>query len=335
MKNQLLCSAQKLSLAILALILSVVSPASAANVYFVGTNGVSPDVNWSDTANWWTINTTTPTTPANNEANINYNTMSTVPGVITLNVDTGYGGSGVPQAWGMYFTQTNGYQTVMVQPGVVWTLQAAVGTPGGGNLAIDPGTTNNGTSSQGQSPGIAYTNYTTFTGIGGTFYANTATMRIEGQSSIVGNHYTIWDMSGLGTYVFTNSSLSSQNFYCSDGQTRSHVLIYLAHTNLIAMNGGGQVHIGNLSSTSSNSLPIGMYLGITNYILTGSSSSNLLIGGMGCSNGFLRFNPAFLGGPAKPSAYITGLNGVQNAAICSPIGGSYRALPRLILPAAT
>jgi autotransporter-associated beta strand protein len=325
MKNFLTSAKAKATLALAVLGACAAGSVNAATVVFIGTNGVSPTTNWSDTLNWIDTTSHVYETPANNEANFNFNTMSLTPGVITLNVDGGYGspGTGTPQAWGMYFTQTNGYQTVFVQPGIIWSLQAANGTPGGGNLAIDPGTTNNNTSNQGKSPGIAYTNYTTFTGIGGTFYANTATMRIEGQASVVTNHYTIWDMSGLGTYIFTNSSLSSMNFYCSDGQTNSHVLVYLAHTNVITMNGGGQIHICNLTATSSNSQPVGMYLGQSNYIITGSSSSNLLIGGLGClSNAFLKFNPAFIGGPTKPTAYISGVGGNQNAAICSTIGGA-------------
>ena len=259
MNTSFLSPLQKLSLAVLTVSLSAIYSASAANVYWIGTNGVSPDVNWSNAANFLTINTTTPTNPANNEANFNWNTTVASAGLVTINVDGPYPGqstsganSGSPQAWGMYFTQTNGYQTVFIQPGITLALQAANAGTGGGNLAIDPGSTNNGSSSQGNSvsPGVPYTNYTTFTGIGGTFFANTATMRIEAQSTTVMNHYTIWDMSGLGTYIFTNTGASSMNIYCSDSETRGNTMIYLAHTNFITMNtGGGQIHICNESSS--------------------------------------------------------------------------------------
>src|SRR5580658_3491867 len=118
MKTPFLTPMQKLSLAVLAVGLSTVCAALADTLSFIGTNGVSASVNWSDTANWIKQTTTTLETPANNMANFNYNTMAAAAGIVTLNVDGAYGspGSGTPQAWGMFFTQTNGFQTVTVQP---------------------------------------------------------------------------------------------------------------------------------------------------------------------------------------------------------------------------
>ena len=48
-------------------------------------------------------------------------------------------------------------------------------------------------------------------------------------------------------------------------------LIYLAHTNIITLNNNFQV--GYLGNTSSNTLPIGVYLGQSNYITTGANNN--------------------------------------------------------------
>lgn len=304
-------------------------PARAATTIWVGVNGVSTTTNWSTAGNFVDATSHNPESPANNAANFNYNTAVSSPGHVTVNVDGVYAGqsgtsgiySGNPQAWGIFFGQTNGYHTVMIQPGISLCLTAANSTPGGGNFVVAPQNTNTGGSSAGNTPGVVYTNYTTFTGIGGTFIANCATVRVEAQSSVVGNHYSIFDMSGLGTFVYTNTSGAAQNLYVAgNGSTRSHALLYFAHTNVITL--GTSFQIGNLSATSSNSQPIGAYLGQSNYISTGTGNSNMLIGGLGVANAFLKFNPAFIGGATLPTAYITAPGGNQNAVICSAVGGA-------------
>ena len=296
--------------------------APAATVYFVGTNGLSASTNWSDVLNWYAIGGTTQTTPNNNAANFNFNTVVNSSNLISLNVDGAYGtpGGGLAQAWGMFFTHTNGYQNVMVQPGITWALQSANATPGGGNFVIAPQNTNSSGSSAGNTPGISYTNFTMFKGINGTLFVNCGVFRVEAQSSVVSNHYTILDMSGLGTFIYTNTAAAGQNFYiAANGSTRSHAIAYLAQTNVITLTTAFQV--GNLS-TSSNSQPIGIYLGQSNYITTGTSGNNMLIGGQGAANVFMKFNPANLGGPSMPSVYITAAGGNQSAAICSASGGA-------------
>ncbi|HZV36586.1 MAG TPA: autotransporter-associated beta strand repeat-containing protein, partial [Verrucomicrobiae bacterium] len=319
----------KTSVLLIALFLSAAQHGWAATTIWVGVNGVSTTTNWSTAANFVDVSSHNPESPANNAANFNYNTAVASPGLVTVNVDGVYAGqsgtsgiyTGNPQAWGIFFGQTNGYQTVMIQPGINLCLTAANSTPGGGNFVVAPQNTNTGGSGAGNSVAIPYTNYTTFTGIGGTFIANCATVRVEAQSSVVGNHYSIFDMSGLGTFVYTNTSGAAQNLYVAgNGSTRSHALMYFAHTNVITL--GTAFQIGNLSATSSNSQPIGAYLGQSNYISTGTGNSNMLIGGLGVANAFLKFNPAFIGGATMPTAYITAPGGNQNAVICSAVGGA-------------
>ena len=54
--------------------------ASAVMVTWEGTNGVSATTNWSDTLNWYQINTTTQTTPVANAANFTWVTAVNSPG---------------------------------------------------------------------------------------------------------------------------------------------------------------------------------------------------------------------------------------------------------------
>jgi beta-glucanase (GH16 family) len=300
-------------------------PAQGVMVTWVGTNGFSATTNWSDVNNWDQINTTSHISPANNAANFTFQTAMPGPGLVTVNVDGAYGtpGTGPAQSYGAFFGQTNGYHTVFIQPGITWALQAQAGTPGLG-LCVSPQPTNNNTIGAVYNPGISYTNYTTIEGVGGTLLADSAGLRVEGGSTIGGNHYSILDMSGLGTFIMTNNqqgtsaNINSNSFLLVDGAPNSQGLIYLALTNVITLLDNFQVgYVGY----SSNSLPIGVYLGQSNYISTGPSNNNLVIGAAGCTDGFLQFNPALLGGAAKPTVYLTGYGGSQNVTICGANGG--------------
>ena len=115
--------------------------------------------------------------------------------------------------------------------------------------------------------------------------------------------------------------------------------LYLAKTNNIVLGNG--IQTCNQSS-SSNSLPIALYLGINNLITLGSSG-NLNIGQSGTStNGVIvAFNPAFLGGATPPTAvfnssasggrinnwYVCNTSQSFNGyALCNLSGGSVNAL---------
>ncbi len=325
MKIPLLLTRNRLlSVAVAASLLALCS-ASAVQVTWVGTNGISATTNWSDTNNWDQINTTTHISPANNAANFTFQTAMPGAGRVTVNVDGAYGspGSGLAQSYGAFFGQTNGYHTVFIQPGITWALQAAAATPGVG-LSVGPQPTNNNTLANVYSPGIPYTNYTTIEGVGGTLFEDGVGLRVEGASTVADNHYSILDMSGLGTLILTNNmqgasqNISSNSFLLVDGAANSQGLIYLALTNVITLINNFQV--GYLGA-SSNSLPIGVYLGRSNYISTGASNNNLVIGSAGCTSAFMQFNPALVGGASKPTAYLTGAGGSQNVTICSASGG--------------
>jgi hypothetical protein len=324
MKTPFLSARKKLLLAFVAGLWAAGS-ASAVMITWVGTNGISATTNWSDANNWNQINTFTHVSPANNAANFTWMTAVSSPGLVTVNVDGAYGAPGVgpAQSYGAFFGQTNAYHTVFIQPGITWALQASAATPGIG-LSVGPQPTNNNNLTNVYLPGVTYTNYTKIEGVGGTLFIDGVGLRVEGGSTVVDNHYSILDLSGLGTFIMTNnmqgqsSNVSSNSFFLVNGASNSQGLVYLALTNVITLIDSFQV--GFLGG-SSNSLPIGVYLGQSNYIYTGASNNNLVIGAMGCTNGFLRFNPALLGGASKPAAVLTGYGGSQNVTICGANGG--------------
>lgn len=311
---------------ILALLVCLFGAQSARGfaVVWLGTNGVSATTNWSDTNNWLQVNTQNRVTPANNAANFTGATATAGPGPITLVVDGAWGtpGSGLAQSLGAFFGQTNGYHTIYIPLGKNWTLQASFVSPGVG-MCVGPQPTNNTTMSTVATPGVPYTNYTTFQGAG-TLNMDGVGLRVEGASIVAGNHYTILDLSKLGTLIMNNnlagssSNTTSNSFLLVNGAPNSQAVIYLALTNVITLI--DDFRVGNLGG-SSNSLPIGVYLGQSNYIYTGASNNNLLLGGTGCTDGFMRFNPALLAGPVKPMAWLTGSGGSQNVTICSNNGG--------------
>ncbi|HEX4122876.1 MAG TPA: autotransporter-associated beta strand repeat-containing protein [Verrucomicrobiae bacterium] len=323
-----LYSLKNLSLAVLAAGLFGAYSASAVMVMWIGTNGISATTNWSDGSNWsLTSSLGSLSTPVNNAANFTALTAVNAPGLVTINVDGSYGSPGTSpaQSYGAFFGFTNGYHTVFIQPGITWEIQAQAGTQGLG-IEVGPGPTNNNNINTANtvSTGATYTNYTTVSGIGGTWFnnggASTGGFRVEAGSTVNNNHYSILDMSGLGTYVQTNTGGlgNSCSFYVVNGAAHSQGLVYLALTNIITLNNGFQVgYLGN----SSNSLPIGVYLGQSNYISTGANNNTFTVGYTGCTNAFMAFNPALLGGTNTPSAYITGASGVQNAMICGAAGG--------------
>jgi len=325
MKTPLFATRKKLIPTALVVSLLAVCSASGTMVSWVGTNGVSTTTNWSDVNNWDEYNTATHISPANNSANFTWMTAAAGPGLVTVNVDGGYGtpGIGPAQSYGAFFGQTNGYQTVFIQPGMTWALQAAAATPGVG-LSVGPQPTFNNGLTNIYLPGVTYTNYTKIEGVGGTLFIDGVGLRVEGGSTVVDNHYSVLDMSGLGTFIMTNNmqgqsgNVASNSFFLVDGAANSQGLIYLALTNVITLI--DDFRVGNLGM-SSNSLPVGVYLGQSNYIFTGASNNNLVVGSVGCTNAFMRFNPALVGGASRPFAFLTGYSGSQNVTICGANGG--------------
>ena len=93
--------------------------------------------------------------------------------------------------------------------------------------------------------------------------------------------------------------------------------LYLAKTNVISL--GNDFQVCNTPGTSS--LTCGVYLGIYNYILTGTG--NLVVGGpgTGSAGAVMTFNPAFVGGANVPVAYLGG-NGADGRIVNFYIGNA-------------
>src|SRR5580704_5078548 len=159
--------------------------ASANPVTWVGTNGVSATTNWSDSNNWVSNSgagaapSAVHETPVSDAANFDGNTAVSSPGLTTINVDGAYGtpGSGFAQSYGAFFGFTNGYHTVTIQPGVIWSIQSSGSTPSNGTQGlgfyVGPQQVGNNSLGNNTTPGTgAYTNYTTITGLTGMLYCD-------------------------------------------------------------------------------------------------------------------------------------------------------------------
>lgn len=290
--------------------LLAVNVARANPVIYVGTNGVSATTNWSDTANFILNSSKAPTTPANNATTFGFNTAAASPGKVTVHADGAYGtpGTGTPQTYCFLFEQTNAYHTVLIDPGIQLEMQASAGTPGTGLNVVPGAAYGGGGGALGNPIGIPYTNHTVIEG-GGALWVN-GPLVVEAQASANEPHYSILDMSGLNTFIMTNtegSGGSRSRFELGDGSARNQSLIYLATNNFINID--SDMLLGYNGNTYSNSQPIGLYLGMTNVITTGSTGGNgnqLDLAMQGATNAFIRFNPAFLGGTTMPMVYLSG-----------------------------
>lgn len=306
----------------------------AMPIIYVGTNSVSATTNWSDTANFVESDGVTPHSPVNNATTFGDDTAVASPGGVTVHVDGGYGtpGTGTPSTWAFLFEQTNSHQTVLIDPGIQLQMIAGNGTPGNGFYVIPGGKRGGGGGTLGTPLGFPYTNYTTVEGAGSLLL--NGHLQVEAQASTNLPHYSILDMSKLNTFIQTNTSGGSSRFELGDGTERSQSLIYLATNNFI--NIYSDMQIGYIGDTYSNSLPIGLYLGMSNVITTGpnDNGNQLEIAMQGVTNAFMKFNPVFLGAPTKPTVYLSGngaasgnggfptVNGVMAGAIIGDANGA-------------
>ena len=313
---------------LLAIVLSclVARCARAGNAYWFGTNGVAITTNWSDTLNWSSsFPGYTAYSPVNNAANFTYANAANAPGLTTVYADGAgsFGGAAPgPNAWSMVFGQTNGYHTVVIADGVTLFQEDSGGGTGNGLFVSGQGA---GNGSDGSTVNTARfpsgaTNYTTIKGLNGTLFIGN-TIHIGEGSTGVGNYYAILDMSGLGTFVETNFTGNANRFLlCNAGPQRVQGACYLANTNIILL--GNDLQIG-WESSYSNSLPIALYLGQTNYVLTGmnGSGNQIVVGYNGCTNALMAFRSG-LSAPVASFASLPSVNGgrVGNFWLCNNNG---------------
>lgn len=323
----------RLVLVVSTLIALAASTAKAANDFWAGVSGSSASTNWTDPANWTFSGQSSPQTYFNQVEFIGVGASPNNNTAVNNVLDATTGISQMP-IWELDYAVTNGNYTTLIAPGV--TMQTGAGN---GFLKVGADVLHTG------SPAPADAVETiTILGAGGTLIMNPNNNNglLVGQGSVSPNdtHNVTLDMSGLDNFVMNPPSGGNSYIYlASSSAARANGVLYLAKTNNIVLGAG--IQICNQSS-SSNSLPVIMYLGINNSITTGTSG-NFNIGQTGVStNGcIVEFNPVFLGGANPPTAVlnsaatggrIPGLfvcntsQGFPSYALCDLSGGSINAL---------
>jgi autotransporter-associated beta strand protein len=294
-----------------------------ATEQWIGVPGVSATTNWTDAANWTAPQQTYYNqvqftgVGANNTANFSVN-----------NVLDGTTGVAQMPIWELDYIPTNGNYTTLINPGV--TLLVGVGNHGYLTVGADQ--------LNGNSPAPANAVETiAFTGSGGTLQvagSSGANFWVGQGSPMPGDsHNVTLDLSGLDNFIDSPGAGSGNFIYVAYGNQSANNqnpstftpnengTLYLAKTNTISL--GDDFQICNTPGTNSQSC--GLYLGIYNYILTGTG--NLVVGGpgTGSAGAVMAFNPAFVGGANVPVAYLGG-NGadgrIVNFNICNANGNS-------------
>lgn len=318
-------STRRLGLLLASIPLVLAIPAAKADYNFwAGVPGTSATTNWTDGANW-----TGAVQTYYNEVEFigpggNPNNSTAVNNVLD-------GTSGVSQMpiWELDYAPTNLNYTTLISPGVTLNLGAGRGwlVVGADQLhTSDPAPAN-------AVETITITGAGAALSMAGNLYVN------QGSPTAGDSHNVTLDLSGLDNFVDTGSEI----LVASGGAARTHGTLYLAKSNQISL--GNDFLICN--QTFSNSVPCAVYLGQANSILTGSG--NFVVGGFGttAAGAWLKFNPAFVGGPSVPTASIGGTasdgrvvnfwvgnaNGgpqVAGAALCDLTGGSISLLARTL-----
>ncbi|HEX4262899.1 MAG TPA: autotransporter-associated beta strand repeat-containing protein [Verrucomicrobiae bacterium] len=295
------------------LCLLIARSAKAGNDYWAGVPGVTATTNWTDAANWTSavqtyfneVEFTGVGANANNDLTVN-NVLDATTGVAQVPI------------WELDYVATNGNYTTLINPGV--TLVVGVGNHGYLTVGADQ--------LNGSTPAPANAVETiTLTGSGGTLsMPGTGANLWVGQGSPTpgDSHNITLDLSGLDTFNASTGAGSGNFIHVAYGNQSQNSFtpnengtLYLARTNVISL--GNDFQICNTPGT--NSMTCGVYLGINNYILTGTG--NLVVGGPGTgpAGAVMAFNPGFVGGPNVPVAYLGG-NGADGRIVNFYIGNA-------------
>jgi autotransporter-associated beta strand protein len=251
---------------------------------WIGNPGSTSTTNWSDTANW------SGTSQNPNDNIVNFGTSFVVAqGVVNNVVDTSTNCAAI------VYTNTAGYNNTLIQPGQTLKID---GNSSGAALTATPG---------GQ---VQITN--TISGATGTLLITgpaACGVYVATTNSSAGSVPVTLDMSGLGTFIISNTSAATA-VTVGGGQNRSDGVLFLAMTNYISLNTNGTGNSSALTvgdNTSNNgSSPGGVLnLGVTNQIF----ADNIGIGLSKQTVASMRFNPAFTNGGANPVVYIRGFSG--------------------------
>ena len=227
-----------------------------------------------------------------------------------------------------YETNTVGYQTTWIEPGV--TLTVTNGLSGGVAALMQVGAAGFGNDNIFTQP---VTN--TITGNNGTLLllgtptpANELNFQVrQGGTNGLPNLTTL-DMSGLGNLVATVGKLAIGQGGSGSGQSNATACVNLARTNIITVlrATAGQLVVGD-SSGAEHNVPAcfpgsTLNLGITNALYFGSAN----MGKQLSTNNLIRFNPIFTNN-AVPSVYIRGTNGPASTVVSWNIGINFGTEP--------
>ncbi|HTV39651.1 MAG TPA: autotransporter-associated beta strand repeat-containing protein [Candidatus Sulfotelmatobacter sp.] len=292
-KNPILRLTGQASLVTLAAFL-MAPAARAANAYWGAVPGASTDTNWSDTANWPEPPGTWTTTGGGDGPTYYNQVFFTGIGANPNNdtavnnvLDTTSTGAVMP-IWELDFVPTNGNYTTLINPGI--TMQIAAGN---GNFRVGADIQHTST----PAPANAVETIT-FEGPGATL--NMDGNLYVGQGSLASNdtHNVTLDLSGLDNFEMTANN--NYIYLAASAAPHANGVLYLAKTNNIVLGNG--IQMCNQGS-SSNSMPVELFLGINNTIELGSSGNfNIGQSGTTTNGACLEFNPAFLGGATPPTA---------------------------------
>jgi len=305
--------------AMLALCTFAAYSGSAATEQWQGVPGVSATTNWTDAANW-----TSPQQTYYNQVQFT-GTGASANSIFSVNnvFDSASGVAQMP-IWELDYIPINGNYTTLINPGV--TLLVGVGNHGYLTVGADQ--------LSGNSPAPANAVETiAFKGSGGTLQlAGTSGANLwvgQGSPTPGDTHNVTLDLSGLDTFIDSPGAGSGNFIYVAYGNQSANIqnpnsftpnengTLYLAKTNTISL--GNDFQICNTPGTSSQAC--GVYLGIYNYILTGTG--NLVVGGpgTGSAGAVMAFNPVFVGGATVPVAYLGG-NGADGRIVNFNIGNA-------------
>jgi autotransporter-associated beta strand protein len=317
----------KLVLTIVVSGLAIVS-GSAADEQWQGIPGVTATLNWSDANNW-----TSPQQTYFNQVQFAGTGANANSDFSTNNILDSASGAAQMPIWELDYIPVNSNYTTLINPGVTLSLNG-----GRGFLFVGADELNTGT----PAPANAVETIT-ITGAGGTLSMVGNLYVAQGSGTPGDSHNVTLDLSGLDNFIDNDPGGGQNNeiLVASAGAARTHGTLYLAKTNQITL--GNDFLVCN--QNYSNSLPCAVYLGQANSILTGVG--NLTIGGTGTSTvgAWMKFNPAFLGGPNPPTAslggtgsdgrmlnfWISRANGgpeIAGYALCDFTGGSVALLAR-------
>ena len=290
---------------VLSFSLLIICPAQAAYDFWAGNPGAGLTTNWTDAANWTYAGQSSPQTYFNQVEFAGVGASANNNFAVNNVLDNTTGVAQMPM-WELDYIPTNGNYTTLISPGVTMT----VGVGNHGYLTVGADQLN------GSSPAPANAVETiTFTGIGGTLTLAGSGANLwvgQGSPTLGDSHNITLDLSGLDTFNDSAGAGSGNFIHVAYGNQNPNSFapnengtLYLARTNVISL--GNDFQICNTPGT--NSITCGVYLGIYNYILTGTG--NLIVGGpgTGSAGAVMAFNPAFVGGTNVPVAYLGGNGG--------------------------